>query len=136
MVAPEDCDNRQKGWWERLALLQYATLRTTNAARSLGGLPAVESQRALLQAAFEGAEGSQVSCQIGRATPQSTPDRAAQAAASQAQEHGAGAAARSLTAPTASSTITTTLATTSTPSTSNVSTSASFRHYFNIFLLS
>ena len=101
MVAPEDCDNRQKGWWERLALLQYATLRTTNAARSLGGLPAAESQRSLLQAAFEGAKGSQMSCQIGRATPTAT-----------------------------------TLATTSTPSTANVSTSARFRHYFNIFLLS
>ncbi len=67
MVAPEDCDNRHKGWWERLALLQYSTLRTTNAARSLGGLPAVESQRALLQAAFEGAKGCQTAGRHPRA---------------------------------------------------------------------
>ena len=112
---------------------QYATLRTTNAARSLGGLPAVESQRALLQAAFEGAKGSHMSCQIGRATPQSTPDRAAQEASSQSEVQGAAAAARSPTAPTAPSATATTLATTST---ANVSTSARFRHYFNIFLLS
>ena len=60
MVAPEYCDNRQKGWRERLALMQYATLRTTNAAKCCGGPPAGESQRALLQAAFEGAKGSRL----------------------------------------------------------------------------
>ena len=93
----------------------------------------MESQRALLHAAFERAKGSHMSCQIGRATPQSTPDRAAHAAVSQAEVQGAAAAARSPTAPTAPSATATTLATTST---ANVSTSARFRHYFDIFLFS
>ena len=57
LVAPEDSDNKHEGWWERVALLHYATLRTTNAARVVGGLPASESPRGLQQAAIEGAKG-------------------------------------------------------------------------------
>ena len=58
LTAPEDLDNRRQGWWERLALLHYASLRATNVAHLSGGLPSAEAKRALLQAAVEGAAGS------------------------------------------------------------------------------
>ena len=44
--------------WERWALLHYAVLKTTNAARVRAGLSAVEARHALWQAAMDGASGS------------------------------------------------------------------------------
>jgi hypothetical protein len=45
------------GWWGRVALLQYAVQRVTNAARHDRILPQAEVQRALRQGLLEGARG-------------------------------------------------------------------------------
>jgi hypothetical protein len=69
LVAPEDADNQKEGSWERVALLHYATLRTTNAARPVGGLPPAEAKGTLMQAAIEGAKGSSASARPSTAAP-------------------------------------------------------------------
>ncbi len=43
-------------WWERKALLAYAVMRATNAARSSTCLAGTEARRVLWQAAVEGAK--------------------------------------------------------------------------------
>lgn len=58
LTAPADRDTEAELWWERLALLEYAVLRTTNAARHLGAIAAAEADGALWQAALTGARGS------------------------------------------------------------------------------
>ncbi len=58
LTAPEDRETSQHtSWWPRMALLHYAVLRTAQAAHSRGRLSPEESQRALRQAAIEGARG-------------------------------------------------------------------------------
>ena len=58
LVAPEDFETaRSSAWWERLALLHFAVLKVTNAARHRGILAEEEAPRALQQAAIEGARG-------------------------------------------------------------------------------
>ena len=58
LAATDDHDTLQWHAWERWALLHYAVLKTTNAARVRAGLSAVEARRALWQAAMDGASGS------------------------------------------------------------------------------
>ena len=57
MATKDDNESVKPGWWERMALLHYAVLRTTNTARLVGGIPGSEASRALWQAALEGAKG-------------------------------------------------------------------------------
>ena len=58
LAAPEDQESRVDGWWSRLALLLFAVLRTTNLARIHGRLQGEQVDRALWQAAIEGAKGT------------------------------------------------------------------------------
>ena len=61
LAAPEDQETKADGWWVRLSLLQYATLRTLNAARHRETLLHGEhADRALWQAALEGASGTRI----------------------------------------------------------------------------
>ena len=60
LAACSDVDTDQTTWWERMALLHYTVLRTTNAARIIGGLGPSEVPRALWQSALEGAKGSRL----------------------------------------------------------------------------
>ena len=57
LTAPEDADMRSGTWWRRLALLQYAVMRVTNACRVQGRLAPREVRRALRQAMQQGAQG-------------------------------------------------------------------------------
>ena len=59
-IAPNDAETTRHQWWDRMALLQYAVLRTTNAARISGSIQGEEAERALWQAALEGSRDSQV----------------------------------------------------------------------------
>ncbi len=58
LAAPEDQESRVEGWRPRLALLLFAVLRTTNLARIHGRLQGEQVDRALWQAAIEGAKGT------------------------------------------------------------------------------
>ena len=60
LAATDDSDNLQWHAWERMACLHYAVLRSTNVARVSSALSASEAQRALWQAAIEGAAGSKL----------------------------------------------------------------------------
>ena len=56
LAAPEDQETKADSWLARLALLQYATLRTLNAARHRTiQLHGEHADRSLWQAALEGA---------------------------------------------------------------------------------
>ena len=62
LVAPTCAEVEEvPGWWGRVALLQYAVPRVTNATRHKHGAPleAAEVQRALRQGLLEGARGHQ-----------------------------------------------------------------------------
>ena len=58
LTTTDDAETTKHLWWERLALLHYAVLRTTNSARQVGGISGESVDRALWQAAQEGARGS------------------------------------------------------------------------------
>ena len=68
LAASSDVETEKARWWERMALLHFAVLRTTNAARAAGVLSPraagvlspEEAPRALWQSALEGARGSQL----------------------------------------------------------------------------
>ena len=60
LAATEDSETCQAGWWSRLALLEYAVCRTTNAARHTSRSTATQAAQALWQAALEGARGSNI----------------------------------------------------------------------------
>jgi cell division FtsZ-interacting protein ZapD len=60
LTPPEDEDTKAEGWWQRLSLLHFAVLRTTNLARISGGINEDTVDRALWQAALEGAKGTQI----------------------------------------------------------------------------
>ena len=47
MATKDDNESVMPGWWERMALLHYAVLRTTNTARLVGGIPSSEASKAL-----------------------------------------------------------------------------------------
>ena len=58
LPAPEDQGTREEGWWERLALLHFAVLHTTNMARLRGRIQGEQVDHAFWQAAIEGAKGT------------------------------------------------------------------------------
>lgn len=60
LTTPDDEESIQPMWWEKMALVLYAVLRTTNAARLRGGVRGETAERALWQAAIEGAKGTKI----------------------------------------------------------------------------
>ena len=87
LLAAPTCSEVEEvpGWWGRVALLQYAVQRLTNAARHGHGaqLDAAEVQRALRQGLLEGARGHPGATALLRdpaAPPQQTPATAVAAA--------------------------------------------------------
>lgn len=79
LVAPSDAETEgSEHWWPRLALLHYAVLKATNAARTRGRLSACDAKRALQQATYEGARGHQLASRVAavhsmRANPAVAP---------------------------------------------------------------
>ena len=114
LATPDDNENIKHQWWERMALLHYAVLRTTNAARLCGGISSESVGRALWQATLEGAKGSNLLGAIRRAEEET---RATQ----QALEE------QPATTRTPATPATTTTTTTTTPE-------DRFRHFFRIFM--
>ncbi len=60
LTTPDDEESIHPMWWEKMALVLYAVLRTTNAARLRGGVRRETAERALWQAAIEGAKGTNI----------------------------------------------------------------------------
>ena len=60
LAAPQHRDaDEDKHWWDKLAVLQYVTMRCTNSIRALGALPGrMDARRALDQALIEAVRGS------------------------------------------------------------------------------
>ena len=63
-TAPLCIDAEEESWFLRVAALQYAILRTTNAIRHQGSLTEPEVMRALRQALVEGIRGDSLARKI------------------------------------------------------------------------
>ena len=134
-TAEADADNEDLTWWPRQALLHYAVLRTTNAARRSGRLAGQEAHRAIWQAALEGCKGSKLFSTIAEAgsrarKPEQPSDEANVSLAIQTS-------ATTTTRTNAASTIATpsTLSTASGTAGAGETTTERFRRVFAIFLL-
>ena len=66
-TAPLCVDSEEESWFLRVAALQYAVLRATNAARHHGVLTAAEATRSLRQALVEGIHGHSLARHIRNA---------------------------------------------------------------------